>query len=177
MPIATLARLLGFLILLLPAAASAQLGWSKLDTPEGRFSIVFPGDPGRNVLKANSTDYDSMVVHTFMDKDQGISFMVSYCDYHPDLLKTRSQEQLIDLMRDNGIQMTEGELIREDRIFLKGDAGKEVIIYIDPSMAWLRARYFMRANRLYQLVVITTSEEKTDRVEVRNFFESFSMRN
>ena len=160
-------------ILAVAHSASAQKGWEEFRCEKGHYRILFPGKPLRDALPTPFADYDSLIIYKYRLIEPGVFFMVVHGEFKPRVLDNKSKDQIIDETRDNGIRQVKGQLLREDRIFYNGHAGREVLVKSHDG-AYVKARYFVIKRTLYQLVAVTDSEEYTLIPEVNNFFQSFA---
>ena len=155
---------------------------------EGRYTVVFPGDPKVNETTVN-TALGPLILNTAILGRGWAVFYVSYTDL-PMTPETPAQKKAsLDGSRDeliaNGLRM-----ISDSEVTVAGIDGREWLLEKDGAI--MRARAFFVKNRLYQLIFTAqlalsfrdgkASPNPGDRTELfetssMGFFDSFKLIN
>jgi hypothetical protein len=152
-------------------------------SPDGRFSVCFPGVPKESDLpydiKVDSTvshavEYDSDVTH----------YSVTYIDYPAESVPPDAVKQLLDNARDGGlarIAKADPRIIAESDITVQGYPGKHLQIELKGD-AVLRQRILVAGNRMYVFGVGTpkgavqaSNSPNTYEKIANSFFDSFKI--
>ena len=168
-------------ILLLSSSAGfafqAVVEWSKVDSPEGRFSVVMPKKPETGVREVD-TAVGKLALHTFGTSNNIGHFMISYADY-PEAPQTgTAQEAVLDGVRGGVVKGLNAELTSETRVTINGNPGRElrmkrVMEGAEVVFSW---KMFLVGRRLYQMGVATTKAD-AESPDIQKFFLSFQLSN
>jgi len=164
--------LLVLLIAALPFALQSQTGWIKYDSPEGRYSVLFPGEPKLTTQDTTAATGEKMLQYLAMSSDSGALYMVGYFDSAPNMTFS------FDKARDGFVAAVKGTLLAEKPISLDGNAGRELKVLSkisDPDELIMMVRFFHVGVRIYviQLVVPKSSEAAVSAEKNVNYFDSF----
>ena len=149
----------------------------ELVSAAGRFSVMAPmtldgkgataGDPGR----PDRPPY-------FLGPLGDTGYFVSYWDYPPGLVQPDKLEKMLDASRDGSVANVGGKLVREEKITLMGNPGRDLVIdtgsSAGPGARLLRGRLFIVGNRMYQIMVVTPKNQKSS-PETEAFLQSFKL--
>jgi hypothetical protein len=139
---------------------------------QGRFSILFPGEPRRD-LRILNTAYGSLNLITLRAGSKNTGFAAAYCDYPREMVQDADVGEMLDGARDGAVSNVNGELVYETVINFHGRPGRELEIEM-PGQATIRARIILIDNRLYQIMGISKSVRILDR-KCPEFFDSFTV--
>ena len=139
---------------------------------EGRFSVLFPGEPERKLQQVDTpAETLEFVMYSAGSKKTG--FIVAYVDYSQEMMKNADIKKMLDGARDGAVRNINGRLEKEKVLDFHGKPGRELEI-MAPKKAIIKARLILIGNRLYQMMAISQSnrilEEKTP-----EFFDSFKV--
>ena len=163
-------------LLLLSACSflnAQQPVWQELRSIEGGFSILMPGAPTPNKVTVN-TAWGVREVDMFSWGDENSSeYIVAYSKFPKTDSKVVTTGKLFDKVRDEILSVEQGKLLSEAAITLDGYNGREIAVE-RPDGVITMARFFVVANRFYQLSVnAKTSERQLE--AMRRFFDSFRL--
>ena len=131
--------------------------------PEGRFSVLLPGEPEKQIQPVNTAaGMINLVMYTAGSKKSG--FAVAYAEYPQDLIAKSNPTEMLDGARDGAVANVNGRLLRESPLDFHGHPGREVDIEVTKNgqTGTVRVRLILVHNCLYQLMVITQSDEVLD---------------
>ena len=158
------------------ALAFQQPEWAKVDSPEGRFSVIMPNTP-----QTSSSDVDTKVgklkLYSFSSSGKAGEFMLSYADY-PSEAAGAEKEAVLNGVIDGVLKGLQGELISQDKITLNGNPGREMrarrtLEGTEMIFSW---KVVLVGRRLYQMGVGTTKSE-SESPEIQKFFTSLQLSN
>lgn len=162
------------LVLLLAATARAADGpnFKPFTSKEGGFTVSLPGKPQQSTSSAK-TDLGPVEMHevagTAKDKT---TYAVVYCELPAELAKQGDPEKLLDRIRDGGAASVHGKPIKETKITLGDNPGREIEIDgLGGTRLW---RLYLVGGRLYQLLVAPDSGRPPSE-RAKKFFDSFKL--
>ena len=166
------ATLAGFVLVAFVGAASAQQ--HEYPSPEGKFSVKFPGVPKVTSQTSKSAIGDLTVnIATYANAD-GNAFMVSYTDFPEKATKPENHETLLNGIRD-GVKGKDGKLAGEEKKLMFGpDKLPEREFTIEKGKTRIRYRVILRDSRVYQIAAIGTEAFVTGK-EGTAFLDSFQI--
>lgn len=139
---------------------------------EGRFSVLFPGEPKKNIKLLNTiAGKIDLVMYTAGSKKSG--FVVGYADYPEEAVKDPEPQKMLDGARDGALSNVRGELVDETVLDFQGYPARELEIDV-PRRGTVRARLIIVGNRLYQMMVISPSDNILYE-KGTEFFDSFEI--
>jgi hypothetical protein len=164
--------LLVLLMAALPFALQGQTGWIKYNSPEGRYSVLFPGEPKLSTQDTTAATGEKMPQYLAMSLDADAVYMVGYFDSAPNMTFS------FDKARDGFVAAVKGTLLGEKAISLDGNPGRELKVLAKISEAdelIMMVRFFQAGMRIYviQLIVPKSSEAATSAEKNVNYFDSF----
>ena len=146
---------------------SAEADWIRYSSPQGRYSILFPAQPGLST----SNDTPPQMIASSSDSN-GIQYLASYLDMPPGKTFdfTKGREGLVNkmggmLVYDNPITL--GNIKgRSFKYFTPGPDGKGYNV---------NARYYRKGSRVYLLQMISAYNVSASAVSAagRKYFDSF----
>jgi hypothetical protein len=147
--------------------------WSKYTSPEGRYSILFPGKPELKTQESTDTDGQKVLKYRAASSSRDVTCLVGYFDIRPG--RTFS----FDKARDEMVDGVETKLLAERNISLGNSPGRELkIVARAPSGrdVLVVARYYQVGDRVYlvQFIVMKSSENMIAK-ESGRYFDSFQV--
>ncbi|MGD0828227.1 MAG: hypothetical protein ABSA09_09115 [Desulfobaccales bacterium] len=143
----------------------------------GRFSVMTP-TPLEEKVQPLETRSDKIDLHIFSGQRGDTGYFVSYWDYPPGLVHPDELEKMLDAGRDGSIANVSGRLIREGKLTLVGNPGRELVIetgsQTGPATQRLQWRMFIVGNRMYQIMVVAPKDQKS-RPEAEAFLQSLKL--
>ena len=148
-------------------AGSSSNNWKLFACQEGNFSALFPGAPKEKIQ--NELIFK---VHSFVFEKRKAAYLVLYVDY-PEKLHVSPTVQTFDGAR-NGALGKDGKLLQEKPITVEGFPGREIQIEKKDGEEFVVDRYFLAANRLYQVMVVVSKQDESS-TNIPYFLNSFSL--
>jgi hypothetical protein len=143
----------------------------------GRFSVMTPA-PLEEMVLPLETQGDKIDLHIFSGQLGDTGYFVSYWDYPPGLVHPDRLEEMLDASRDGSVAKVSGKLIREGKLTLMGNPGRELVIetgsQTGPEIRRLQGRLFIVGNRMYQIMVVAPKDQKS-RPEPGAFLQSLKL--
>jgi hypothetical protein len=164
--------LLILLMAALPFALQGQTGWIKYNSPEGRYSVLFPGEPKLSTQDTTAATGEKMPQYLAMSSGSDAVYMVGYFDSAPNMTFS------FDKARDGFVAAVKGTLLGEKAISLDGNPGRELKVLAkisDADELIMMVRFFQAGVRIYviQLIVSKSSEAAISAEKNVNYFDSF----
>jgi TonB family protein len=140
--------------------------WKPFSSPEGHFSIMFPGTPVSKVSEAQ-TSAGKVKVHTITLKLPDDAFYhVSYLDYPNYVEGEEFIKKSLDAGRDGMFARNKGtKLLAETPITIGSFQGREFLILQDGISFGIMETYVVR-GRLYELAILVPTEVAFGKGEV-----------
>ena len=149
----------------------------ELKSEAGRFSVMTP-TPLEEMVQSLETQGDKIELHIFSGQREDTGYFVSYWDYPPGLIHADRMEKMLDASRDGSVAKVSGRLIREGKLTLMGNPGREMVIetggQTGPEARRLQGRLFIAGDRMYQIMVVTPKDQKS-RPESEAFLQSLKL--
>ena len=147
--------------------------WKEFRSNEGGFSVLMPGTPTPNKVSVNTTS-GVEEANMFSLSDESLSeYIVAYSKYPKTDSKVVTTGKLFDNVRDGILLVEQGKLLSEAAITLDGYNGREIAVE-RPDGVITMARFFVVANRFYQLSVKAKTNER-ELEAMRRFLDSFKL--
>jgi hypothetical protein len=145
----------------------AAIEWITHKSTEGRFSMLFPGQPTLREQEVDSArgKLVNYVVYASTDK---AAFLASYADYPP---LTEDPQAVLDRVRGGVVDGMKGTLVKSEAITLQTVPGRQFEISYENRLA--HCRIYLAKNRLYQIVAIRLATESKE--ESTKFLNSFAI--
>ena len=156
-------------------------GRSPSSTPEdytsaaGGFKVRFPGKP-----KESETPLPPPLTGTaklLTAEVNGVAYTANFMDFGVPIGPDQ-QSKSLNGARDGAVANTKGKLVSEKSISLGANQpGREIVINagVPQGSIVIRQRFFLAGSRLYQVLVVATSEARTRDEMANNFLESFKL--
>ena len=151
-----------FLLVLISATYACALQMpgdsTKYTSSEGRYNVLFAGEPKLSTQETTATTGEKMTQHLAMSSSPENICMVGYFDLQPKMTFT------FDKGRDGMVAAVKGTLLAETAITLSGYSGREikVVAKLDDGKDYLfLVRYYQAGDRIYflQFIVPQASED------------------
>ena len=169
------------LLIALLAGAALSCGctpstWREVDSPDGGFRILMQGDPrvANNVL---DTPLGKINASWYSIEANDSAFGVGYADY-PEAVTRGTPRELFTVVRESWVKRISGTL-QGDGTDIKLDnqyPGMEFIALgkLNNRDAYVRGRFYLVGNRLYQVVVFGTKSAMPIS-DINQFLGSFKL--
>jgi len=144
------------------ALAAQTSDWEELKSYEGRFRVLFPGEPQLKI-DTITTEVGRLAYHTYFyqSKDttaDNLIYLLSYCDYPEDTFiadSTALIDEFFEVTIDASVSAVNGELAYSaDRPYFE-HPGRFWRINYRNGNAVLKTRAFLAGQRYYSLQVAT----------------------
>jgi hypothetical protein len=148
----------------------------ELKSDSGKFSITAPGEL-KEELQSVDTDVGKIDIHMYTLEKSGRAYVVGYSDYPQEMINQTDPQKLLDGGRDGAMKNVSGKLIKEKKITLKENPGRELVLdgtSASGQEATIMARLFLVGNRLYQVMVVTPKGADSSS-ETSDFLGSFKL--
>ena len=154
------------------APPASMSSWKKFSSPEGKFSVWFPGAPEYTnvIVSTHLGDIQQSCFFVWVDKQN--EYAVNYCDYPERLNLTPNQQ--FDLSQA-AVSKKFGKIVFQKDLKLGDDPGREFEFAVGGKGNFSgRVRIILAEKRLYQMMVIflTVNPHPMDRA---TFFNSFKI--
>jgi hypothetical protein len=147
--------------------SSETYNWSTFASQDGNFSALFPGTP-----KEESQNEIFLTLHSFTFEVKNGAYIVSYGDF-PEKLHVSPTDKFFDGSR-NGALGKDGKLLQEKSMTIEGFPGREIQFEKKGGEAFVVDRYFLAANRMYQVMVVVPKQDQSS-TNISYFLDSFSL--
>jgi len=159
----------------LPFALQAQTDWIKYNSPEGRYSVLLPGEPKLSTQEAAASTGEKFTQYMAASEDSMAVYMVGYFDVAPD--KTFSFEKA----RDGFIAAVKGTLLSEKVISLAGYPGREANVSANGGSGaeyLIQVRFYQVEKRIYviQFIVAKSADAEVSAAKSAKYFDSFQVK-
>lgn len=166
------AVLLALMTAALPFALQGQTDWIKYNSPEGRYSVLLPGEPKTSTQEAAASTGENFTQYMAASEDSIAVYMVGYFDVAPNM--TFSFEKA----RDGFIAAVKGTLLSEKVISLGGYPGREANVTANGGSGTeylILVRFYQVEKRIYviQFIVAKSADAAISAVKSAKYFNSF----
>jgi len=148
--------------------------WKEFTSPDGRFSVEFPGTP-KQVKDPRQTKFGKVEAQlVILSVSNRVFYGVEYLDYPASVLKAHGADELLDDAVESAVKGVKGARIdSKDTITASGSPGRQIVLSA-PGNLQLTMKMFLVKNRLYQVIAsVGKGEEKT--ADPKRFLESFKL--
>jgi hypothetical protein len=159
------------------SACAASIATEPTEFPftstEGRFSVVFPGDPDTGVTAADDAG-GTRKVTSMMASRGSDDFGVTWSDFPASFLASGALP-VLEGVRDKVLADAKATLDTSDEIELDGHPGLAVKATVPEgaTKGEYHVRFYLVQNRIYEVLVIRNDPEADD-TPVLDFFDSFT---
>ncbi len=170
-------RSLAFVAMTICFAGCLPKSWIEFRSPDGSFSVLFPGPVNRQKLQKRETVIGVKDQHIWGYEGKGIAYLVSYTDLPASYQgKTPAPDDLLDGLTKGVVEGVQGQLLGETTISLGQHPGRDLKIAINSPTPGITGRFrnYMVKHRSYQLSVLRSTAELSEK-DVSKFFNSFKL--
>jgi len=156
------------------AGAARADDWKEFTSPDGRFSVEFPGT-AKQVKDPRQTKFGKVEAQlVILSVSNKVFYGVEYLDYPASVLKAHGTDELLDDAVDSAVKGVKGARIEsKENVSAGGNPGRQLVLSA-PGNLQLTMRMFLVKNRLYQVIAsVGKGEEKT--ADPKRFLESFKL--
>jgi hypothetical protein len=149
--------------------------WTKYDSPEGQYSILFPGEPKLSTQEATAATGAKLPQYMAIsvDSKNETFYSVLYFDLPSDMKFSFNDG------RDGILNKVKGTLISEKAISIEDYSGRELKISApnDGAEYIVRARFYLVGTRIYllQLLLDKSADGPIADDKSVKFFDSFQL--
>ncbi|HZH34940.1 MAG TPA: hypothetical protein VEX64_08880 [Pyrinomonadaceae bacterium] len=163
-----------------PEPVNYEAAWREFVSKEGNFKADFPGIPEKNFIPGSKGAKKSSIYYSAVSA--GANFTVMVLDYpyvieDPETLNS-AYENTLGYFREK----PENKLLGFKEVFLGKHPGRELFVKDTNRESFMRARFFIIGDRMYQIGVWTPDAEETQKKlrelydkSAARFFESFEL--
>lgn len=157
--------------------AQQTVEWTKVNSPEGRFTVELPSKPETQVRDVDSP-MGILKLYVFGGSNGTGQFLISYADYPSEPISGTQPEAVLDGVRGGVLKGLQADLISETRVTLKGHPGREMRAkrILEGSEVVFSWKMFLVGRRLYQMGVVTSTAD-AESPDIQKFFMSFQLAN
>ncbi|MBE9051049.1 hypothetical protein IQ243_11595 [Nostocales cyanobacterium LEGE 11386] len=157
------------------ATQPVQPQWKLFTAPDGRFTVLMPGQPERN-SETQKTYMGEINLEMFVAQPpkQEVAYVVVYNDFPYSYGQMANPQTILNNARDMALKTTRSNLISQRNIrSSNGHPGKE-IVYINTGGKITKNRMYVTEGRLYQVMAITTrKQQQTLAKTITGYLNSF----
>lgn len=158
--------------LLLAACGASQ----EFTSDAGKFSVSI-ATPLTEKVQSVDTTAGKIDMHMFTGNVGKITYMVSYSDYPPDVVK-KDPQQVLDLAENGAVTNVNGVFLSSKKITLDGNPGYEFLMESTDTTNNItlttKAHFFMVGDRLYQVLALANKGD-ADFTAIDKFLGSFKV--
>ncbi len=167
--------LLLLLALILFSGCNVKAGWQTFESEQGRFSVLFPGEPEEGAESAPTLEGD-VEARYFVAEQGRIGYSVFFIDYPPEVASVDSDALLDEAIRTH-MESVKATARRKKEITLDGYPGREFRFETleEGTIIITRVRYYLVENRMYVLGVLSTAPDAS-LPDIDKFMDSFQLR-
>ncbi len=159
------------LVLVLFAQASQAADWVTV-TGDGRFTVQMPAAPQEEIEMIDG-GAGNIPMHIYLSQiGDDVGYGVFYTDFDETLLRRTTPQKFLLSGQRGAVQKTKTTVRSSRQIQLGRWPGLSFVA--DNAQIVYTSNTYLVANRLYQLVVVTTKEASDDR-GIAKFFGSFDV--
>ncbi len=162
-------------VLLCSGCKSRTTDWIKYNSPEGRYSILLPGEPKLSTQESAMATGEKFTQYIAASRDSsGAVCMVGHFDFPPGTTFS------FDDGRDGMVAAVKGTLISEKTISLGSYPGRELKVSAmgaDGNGYIVRARFYHTGLRVYvvQMIIAKSSDGPGADAKSVKYFDSFQV--
>jgi hypothetical protein len=134
--------------------AHAADEWKTLTSEKGAFTISMPGTPTES-QQTYDTDAGPVTATLYMlELDGGnVAYLAGFNDFDKKQVAGKDPQDMLDGARDGAVANVQGTLVKETKITLDGNPGREILVQAPGDML-VYARVYLVKNRLLQALVV-----------------------
>jgi hypothetical protein len=172
-----IARLLPMLLLAAVASGCDRSQWQEQSIRDGGFRVLMRPQPHYEKRQLD-TPVGAITAHLYTMELSDSVFGVGYSDYPEQMLRMMAPRRMFMDVRDGWMKRIDGRLQGEGKdIRLEGTyPGMEIVASgtVNGREAYLRGRFYLVGNRLYQIVVFG-NRDSIPLADVNRFLSSFKL--
>ncbi|MEH1874747.1 hypothetical protein [Nostoc sp.] len=152
-----------------------QPQWKLFTAPDGRFSILMPGNPSKNT-QSQKTYMGEITLEIFVAQPpkQQVAYLVAYNDFPYSYGEITDPQAVLNNARDMALKTTKSNLISQRNIRSSNNHPGKEIEYINSGGKITISRMYIAEGRLYQVMAITTKkQQKTLAKTITGYLDSF----
>jgi hypothetical protein len=145
--------------------------------PDGRFTILMPGNPNRNT-EYQKTYMGEITLEIFVAQPpkQQVAYIVAYNDFPYSYGQMTDPQAVLNNARDMALKTTKSNLISQRNIRSSNNHPGQEIEYINAGGKITKSRMYIAEGRLYQVMAITTKkQQKTLAKTITGYLNSFNV--
>ncbi len=158
-----------------PGPATAQPAWQEYVNQEGKFRVLFPGTPTREVItppgRSKAAARPLAVVFTVDTPD--VIYSVAFQDFDPSGKVGGSPEQFIQRQHEELTSGRSGKLVSEKDVTAGANKGKDFVVEA-PGGGTVHMRFLAAGRRMYKLSALGR-HGPPPAGDVSKFFDSFQV--
>jgi hypothetical protein len=143
--------------------------WLDYVSAEGKFRVLFPGAPTREVVPTGRSKSSRPRAVSFTAETPEVAYSVAYEDFDKD----GAAEQFIQRQHEELAGNRGGKLLDEKDVAAGPSKGKEFTVEV-PGRGTARIRFLAAGRRLYKLTALGKTHPP-DPAETAKFFDSFQI--
>jgi len=144
----------------------------EFKSPAGGFKVLMPGNPKEQTQNTAAGQFKMYSV-----EERNGAYMAGFADtpIPPNEPEAKTQIRL-DGARDGAVGNIKGTLVREAKIQLSGNPGREIEANLPQNKGIVRARFYIVGSRMYQIMVVGT-KSFAGSSDATKFLDSFALSN
>jgi hypothetical protein len=154
-----------------------QPQWKLFTPPDGRFTILMPGNPNRET-QYQKTYMGEINLEIFVAQPpkQQVAYVVTYNDFPYSYGEMSDPQTVLNNARDMALKTTKSNLISQRNIRSSNNHPGKEIEYINSGGKITKSRMYVAQGRLYQVMAITTKkQQKTLAKTITGYLNSFQI--
>ncbi|MBC1236547.1 hypothetical protein [Nostoc sp. 2RC] len=154
-----------------------QPKWKLFTPPDGRFTILMPGNPNRET-QYQKTYMGEINLEIFVAQPpkQQVAYIVTYNDFPYSYGEMSDPQAVLNDARDMALKTTQSNLISQRNIRSSNNHPGKEIEYINSGGKITKSRMYVAEGRLYQVMAITTKkQQKTLAKTITGYLNSFQI--
>ncbi len=160
-------------------AAVGAAGVETLTSEEGRFTILFADKPkvAQQVVRLPGGNVTMHIMTADFPHQTG-GMVVSYTDYPPQVLAARNPARMLDDSVTGTVKGMKATLVKSGRITQAGESGREFTWTAAGTKGPMKGqgRIFLVGPRLYQVLIVGTTEKSISGEVYEMIFKSFEFK-
>jgi hypothetical protein len=158
-------------------AACSDPGWQELNIPDGGFRIMGQGPPLVEKHEL-ATPVGTIIAHWYSIGTRDAAYGVGYADWPEQVIRATEPRKIFSILREGWIKRIDGKL-QGDGTDIKLEnkyPGMEFIAWgkLKDRDAYVRGRFYLVDNRLYQVVVFG-NKSAMPASDINRFLNSFKL--
>lgn len=164
-------------------SVKAPQGWNQLNSTEGKFSILMPGNPQKQSQTVNASGQNIDVISyqaTQNEQNTQVIYNVSYSDYSNEVIQSSEPNSILQGVINGQTKGINGVSQEEKAVTLGSYPGRQNTFKFTSSTGVNgngMGRAYLAGNRLYQLLVAYPEDKKPADSDLNAFFDSFKITN